>query len=153
MAGSLQLPQTEPQKVREFQSEYIKCSKAGSQETPNAGFRFVWALVHSPDPAHVQRGLDLAQQMLNAQELDQQGQDDLVYFCAVAQFRRGSYQAAKTQINEYLKVKPGSRQGVDLKKAIDDAIVREGLIGVGVGTGILAAGAVAIGLLLSGRKH
>lgn len=52
-----------------------------------------------------------------------------------------------------LQVKPGSRQGIDLKKAIDDAIVREGLIGVGVGTGILAAGAVAIGLLLSGRKH
>lgn len=52
-----------------------------------------------------------------------------------------------------LQVKSGSRQGVDLKKAIDDAIVREGLIGVGVGTGLLAAGAVAIGLLLSGRRH
>lgn len=46
-------------------------------------YRFVWALVHSPDPAHVERGLDLAQQMLHAKELDEQGQDDLVYFCAV----------------------------------------------------------------------
>lgn len=52
-----------------------------------------------------------------------------------------------------MQVKPGSRQGADLKKAIDDAIVKEGLIGVGVGTGLLAAGAVAIGLLLSGRKR
>ncbi len=44
---------------------------------------FVWALVHSPDPAHVERGLDLAQSMIKAGELQQQGLNDLVYLCAV----------------------------------------------------------------------
>ena len=44
---------------------------------------FVWALVHSPDPAHVERGLDLAQSMINAREIDQQHLNDLVYMCAV----------------------------------------------------------------------
>lgn len=44
---------------------------------------FVWALVHSPDPAHVERGLDLAQSMIKAAELEQQGLNDLVYLSAV----------------------------------------------------------------------
>ena len=44
---------------------------------------FVWALVHSPDPAHVQRGLDLAQSMIKARDIDQQHLNDLVYMCAV----------------------------------------------------------------------
>lgn len=92
----------------------------------------MWALVHSPDPAHVERGLDLAQSMINARDIDQQHLNDLVYMCAVvrpsecrlsfaasivqclkcwlvcsaqAQYRRGSYQAARTQVVEYLKVK------------------------------------------------
>lgn len=48
---------------------------------------FVWALVHSPDPAHIERGLDLAQSMIKAGELEQQGLNDLVYLCAVVSQR------------------------------------------------------------------
>ena len=44
---------------------------------------FVWALVHSPDPAHVERGLDLAQSMLKHRDIDEQHLNDLVYLCAV----------------------------------------------------------------------
>ena len=107
------LPQTEAQDVRKFQKEYLEMSKAGDKGTPHACFRwvyllqfrcdsrpklwlltpavtldcvycsFVWALVHSPDPAHVQRGLDLAQSMIKARDIDQQHLNDLVYLCAV----------------------------------------------------------------------
>ena len=56
---------------------------------------FVWALVHSPDPAHVERGLDLAQGMINAREIDQQHLNDLVYMCAVVSLSvRGTSSAA-----------------------------------------------------------
>lgn len=151
--GNFNLPQTEPQTVRQFQKEYLDLSRKGDKEAPQACFRFVWALVHSPDPAHVERGLDLAQSMITAHDLEQQGLNDLVYLCAVAQYRRGSYQAARAQITEYLKVAPSSHQGAELKSAVDDAIVKEGLIGVGVGTGLLTVAAVAIGLLMSGRKR
>lgn len=48
---------------------------------------------------------------------------------------------------------PSSHQAAQLKSAIDDAIVKEGLIGVGVGTGLLTVAAIAIGLLMSGRKR
>lgn len=153
MGSDFNLPQSTPQNVRDFQKEYLDMSRKGEKETPNACFRFVWALVHSTDPAHVERGLDLAQSMIKAGELPQQGLNDLVYLCAVAQYRRGSYQAAKTQINEYLKVAPSSHQAAELKSAVDDAIVKEGLIGVGVGTGLLTVAAVAIGLLMSSRKR
>ena len=64
--------------------------------------RFVWALVHSPDPAHIERGLDLAQQMLNHKELDQQGQDDLVYFCAVVSLCLCGRVSSASKIGMYL---------------------------------------------------
>lgn len=52
-----------------------------------------------------------------------------------------------------MQVAPSSHQATQLKSAIDDAIVKEGLIGVGVGTGLLTVAAIAIGLLVSGRKR
>ena len=53
----------------------------------------------------------------------------------------------------FLQVAPSSHQAAQLKSAIDDAIVKEGLIGVGVGTGLVTVAAIAIGLLMSGRKR
>ena len=108
-SDSCALPETTAQDVRKFQKEYLELSKAGDRGAPHACFRsgivpsawlhlrlralficnicfacsFVWALVHSPDPAHVERGLDLAQGMINAREIDQQHLNDLVYMCAV----------------------------------------------------------------------
>ena len=52
-----------------------------------------------------------------------------------------------------VQVAPSSHQAAELKAAIDDAIVKEGLIGVGVGTGLITVAAVAIGLLMSSRKR
>lgn len=104
------LPQTAAQDVRRFQKEYLEMSRAGDRGTPHACFRsgnvlslcccrcnvlhllqryvlcscsFVWALVHSPDPAHLDRGLELAQSMINSRDIDQQHLNDLVYMCAV----------------------------------------------------------------------
>ena len=51
------------------------------------------------------------------------------------------------------QVAPSSHQATQLKSAIDDAIVKEGLIGVGVGTGLVTVAAIAIGLLMSGRNR
>ena len=52
-----------------------------------------------------------------------------------------------------MQVSPHSHQAAELKSAVDDAIVKEGLIGVGVGTGLLTVAAVAVGLLMSSRRH
>lgn len=52
-----------------------------------------------------------------------------------------------------LQVAPSSHQAAELKSAVNDAIVKEGLVGVGVGTGLLTVAAVAIGLLVSSRRH
>ena len=106
-SDSFTLPQTAAQDVRRFQKEYLEMSKAGDKGTPHACFRsgnllsaldpcclclqqsvlcvcsFVWALVHSPDPAHVERGLELAQSMITSRDIDQQHLNDLVYMCAV----------------------------------------------------------------------
>lgn len=80
--------------------------------------------------------------------------------CCVSFEQHHSLAASKKQqlqgvlfVAHTLQVAPSSHQAGQLKSAIDDAIVKEGLIGVGVGTGLVTVAAIAIGLLMSGRKR
>lgn len=51
-----------------------------------------------------------------------------------------------------LQVSPDSRQAQALKQAVEDQIVKEGLIGVGIAGGVLGVAAVIVGGLLSARR-
>lgn len=55
-----------------------------------------------------------------------------------------------------MQVSPESRQANDLKKLVDDKIIKEGLIGLGVVGGVLGGvlgiTAVIVGGLLAGRR-
>ena len=50
------------------------------------------------------------------------------------------------------QVSPESRQAQALKQAVEDQIVKEGLIGVGIAGGVLGVAAVIVGGLLAARR-
>ena len=68
------------------------------------GCRFVWALAHSQDRAHNDRGLQLATSMLEDKEQEPQQTRDLLYLSALCQYRLGNYMTARSQLQELLKV-------------------------------------------------
>ncbi len=69
---------------------------------------------------------------------------------AVGCYRQGKYVEARRSLKEVLLVSPDFRQAETLQAAVDDKILREGLLGVGVGAAVLGVG-LAI-LFSSGRK-
>ena len=52
-----------------------------------------------------------------------------------------------------LQVHPHSRQAKDLLKIVEDQMVKEGLIGMGIGAAVLTGAGIIIGGLLMGRKR
>ena len=59
---------------------------------------------------------------------------------------------ARRQLEELLKVNPQWRQAQTLKAAVDDQVVREGLLGLGVATAIGGVAALILAAALGGRR-
>lgn len=148
----MELPTTDRQLIERCKTEFEDASKNGSQESSAEGLRLVWALVHSRDMADVGNGLSLSEILMDKPDMDGVCSRELLYLRAVGKYRSGKYLESRQQLEELLKIRPDSHQASCLKKEVDDAIVRDGLLGVGVIGGVLGLAALVIGGLLSSRR-
>ena len=112
----------------------------------------MWVYVHSARTTDIRLGLDLAEQLLQSVDLNEQDCRDLVYLTAVAQYKLGDVVAAKRQLEELLKVAPHRRQAQLLSEACEQQIIKEGLLGIGIGSAVLGIAALAIGLAFGARR-
>ncbi|KAK9909566.1 hypothetical protein WJX75_004200 [Coccomyxa subellipsoidea] len=146
---SAELPVTDDDMIAGVRAEYERLSSTG--EGPHACFRLVWTLVHSIKNSDVRRGLDLAEELLQSRGLDEQEQRDLIYLQSVAYYKLGKMLEARRQLDELLKVSPSFRQAQTLKAAVEEQIVKEGLVGIGMASAVLGLVGVAIGLAFARR--
>lgn len=65
--------------------------------------------MHSSRNGDVQRGLGLAEELLQADSLDGQEQRDLIYLESVAYYKLGRVLEARRQLDELLKHSPNFR--------------------------------------------
>ncbi len=73
------LPVTDAELVARCQREYEEAAQHGGQEALDACFRLAWALVHSPEGAHIRRGIELAEALSSSEGLQQR---DVIYLVA-----------------------------------------------------------------------
>ena len=66
--------------------------------------RLVWALVHSKRRQDTGAGLQLADVLLQSDDLDNSSKQDLIYLRCVALYRLGNYLGVRDQLEEFLKV-------------------------------------------------
>jgi mitochondrial fission 1 protein len=72
-------------------------------------------------------------------------QRDCLYYIAYAYFRLEDYQEARKYITLAIRVEPNNYQALALESLIKDRITKEGLLGVAIVGGVVAAfGAVAL---------
>jgi fission 1 protein len=88
---------------------------------------------------------------MDKQDTDPQFKRELVYLRAVGKYRVGKLLEARRQLDELLKVSPDSHQAHQLKQAVEDQIIKEGLVGVGIVGGLLGVGAVILSAAFSRR--
>lgn len=136
------LPTTDPEIVHGMQAEYDQAFRTGSEEELDAArFRLVWAMVHSSDTRHVSRGLELAKRKVaDSPKMSEKDSKELRYLAAVGCYRLGKHVEARHLLKELLLVHPDFRQAEALHTAVDNKILSQGLMGVGLGAAVLGVG-------------
>ncbi|CAN1170490.1 Mitochondrial fission 1 protein A [Linum perenne] len=104
--------------------------------------RLSWALVHSKQPEDVQRGIAMLETSLG-NTTSPLKQREKLYLLAIGYFRSSEYSRSREVVEECLKIEPEWRQAQTLKKAIEDRVTKDGVIGIGIA-------ATAVGLVAGG---
>nr|GMC81955.1 mitochondrial fission 1 protein A-like [Ipomoea batatas] len=125
--------------------------------------RLSWALVHSIKPPDVQRGIAMLEVCMCEENLNIYSSSDLpgwhaynaaslakknsppqkremCYLLAVGYYRSGDYSRCRHLLDQSLQIAPDWSQALSLKKAVEDQITKDGVIGIGIT-------ATAVGLL------
>ncbi|XP_012463878.1 mitochondrial fission 1 protein A [Gossypium raimondii] len=141
-SGSDQLPWCDADIIAGCEKEAAEAN--GSDESKNECLtRFSWALVHSRRTEDVERGIAMLEASI-ASTTDPLKMREKLYLLAVGHFRRGDYSRSRELVEQCLMVEPEWRQAQSLKKAIEDRITKDGVIGIGIA--VSAAGLIAGGL-------
>lgn len=114
------------------------------QKTLHPPNRLVWTLVHSTWLSDARRGRELAEALASDPGAEPGAVRDLLYLQAVAAHKLGDNVGARRLLTSLLATSPHCRQATALKTAVDDAVVRDGLVGLGVGAALVAAAGFAI---------
>ncbi|PHT59853.1 hypothetical protein CQW23_02216 [Capsicum baccatum] len=107
--------------------------------------RLSWALVHFKQPQDVQRGIAMLEAYL-ANSSSPLQQREKLYLLAVGFYRSGEYSRSRELTDQCLEIAPDWRQALSLKKAIEDRITKDAVIGIGITLitiGLIAGGIVA----------
>ena len=105
-----------------------------------AAGRLAWCLAHSSRGLEdVRRALNILRDLKEA-ELMAAKKHEVLYIMGVAHFRLGRYVQARYRAKAALELVPDMRQAVALKERAEDEMATEGLIGLGIATGVAVLG-------------
>ncbi|KAJ0590901.1 putative mitochondria fission 1 protein [Helianthus annuus] len=144
--GGDQLPWCSPDIIAGCEKEVAEASNDASDEAKSEGImRLSWALVHSRQPEDVQRGIAMLEASLVNTSSPLQKREKL-YLLAVGYYRSGDFPKSRMLLEQALEIAPDWNQALSLKKAIEDRITKDGVIGIGItatAVGLIAGGIAA----------
>ncbi|BBN10268.1 mitochondrial fission 1 protein [Marchantia polymorpha subsp. ruderalis] len=138
------LPWTDAQVIQDLEREAAQ--EGQGKNKSESIMRLAWALVHSAQPADVQRGIAMLESSLGGQGGPLQ-KWEILYLLAVGHYRTGDLGRCRRLVDQALEIAPDFRQAVALRKMVEDKIAQEGAIGVGIAAaavGIVASGVAAL---------
>ncbi|KAK6164091.1 hypothetical protein DH2020_000955 [Rehmannia glutinosa] len=150
--GGDQIPWCDSDIVAGCEREVAEAEKGSSDKLKSECImRLSWALVHSKRPEDVQRGIamlegDIGQGISPPHPLQIR---EKLYLLAVGYYRNGTTLGAGSLLTV---IAPDWRQALTLKKAIEDKITKDGVIGIGIAATAVGLVAGGIAAALSARK-
>ncbi|KAH1033621.1 hypothetical protein J1N35_045795 [Gossypium stocksii] len=142
-SGSDQLPWCDADIIAGCEKEAAEADNGSDESKKECLTRFSWALVHSRRTEDVERGIAMLEASI-ASTNDPLKMREKLYLLAVGHFRRGDYSRSRELVEQCLLIEPEWRQAQSLKKAIEDRITKDGVIGIGIA--VSAAGLIAGGI-------
>ncbi|KAH7441019.1 hypothetical protein KP509_03G021500 [Ceratopteris richardii] len=113
--------------------------------------RLSWALVHSRNLSDVQRGILMLEAALDKKPDDDQKRE-IFYLLAVGNYRAGEMARARRYVDQALVISPDFRQGITLRKLIEDKIAKDGVIGIGIAAAAATVVAGGLAALLTKKR-
>ncbi|KAF5747955.1 Tetratricopeptide repeat (TPR)-like superfamily protein [Tripterygium wilfordii] len=144
--GGDQIPWCDGDIIHGCEREVADAADGDSEDLKRESImRLSWALVHSRKPEDVQRGIAMLEASLanNSTPLEHR---EKLFLLAVGYYRSGKYSRSRQLVEQCLEIAPDWRQALSLKKAIEDKIAKDGVIGIGItatAVGVIAAGVAA----------
>lgn len=114
-------------------------------QTPDSQFNYAWGLLKTKNSRQQKQGMDILTVLYR--DVPRKRRDSL-YYLALGSVKLGEYLNARRYAEALLEKEPNNSQFQSLKKAIDDRVTEDGLIGLGVAGGVLAVGLGIMGAVL-----
>ncbi|KAJ0566753.1 putative mitochondria fission 1 protein [Helianthus annuus] len=147
-----QLPWCSRDIIAGCEKEVAEAANGASDEAKGESImRLSWALVHSRQPEDVNRGIAMLEASIVSTNSPLQKREK-IYLLAVGYYRNSDFSRSRILLEQCLEIAPDWRQALTLKKAIEDRVTKDGVIGIGIS-------ATAVGLIAGGfaaalmRRH
>ncbi|KAI0003360.1 mitochondrial fission 1 protein [Russula compacta] len=127
-----------------LRSQYEK-EVAQTHVTTQTKFNFAWGLVKSPIREHQAEGVQLLADIYRSEPTRRR---ECFYYLALGHYKMGNFDEAKRFNSRLLEQEPTNLQAQSLDILIDNAVKREGYIGMAI-----AGGAAAVGTLLLAAQY
>lgn len=120
-----------------------------SPPSPQSTFNYAWGLLKTDRVPAQKKALDLlATVYRDAPSLRREA----LYYMALGSVKLGEFTNARKYAESLLEKEPDNTQFKALKKAIDDQVTQDGLIGLGIAGGVLAIGLGVMGALMRRKR-
>ncbi|XP_026990263.1 mitochondrial fission 1 protein isoform X2 [Tachysurus fulvidraco] len=135
---------------KKYKSELSK--GAVSKDTK---FEYAWCLVRSKYTNDIKKGIVLLEELVQKSSKDDQR--DYLFYLAVANYKLKDYERALKYVRILLQNEPGNKQASELEKLIEQALKKDGLVGMaivgGIGLGVAGlAGLIGLAVAKSGKS-
>ncbi|CAG8458778.1 2376_t:CDS:2 [Paraglomus occultum] len=118
------------------------------EATTQTKFNYAWGLVRSRKQSHNKEGIKLLYEIYNE---SRERRRECLYYLALGHYKVGEYRSAKDHNNQLLQLEPNNQQALSLAEVIDEKVNREGIIGAAITGGLVALGALIVGLIAKRR--
>lgn len=118
-------------------------------QTPDSQFNYAWGLLKTKNSRQQKQGMHILTVLYR--DVPRKRRDSL-YYLALGSVKLGEYLNARRYAEALLEKEPNNSQFQSLKKAIDDRVTEDGLIGLGVAGGVLAVGLGIMGAVLRKKR-
>jgi len=118
---------------------------AQSHITIQTKFNYAWGLVKSPVREHQVEGVRLLQDIYRTEPTRRR---ECLYYLALGYYKMGNYADARSFNDLLLEKEPTNLQAQSLASLIEQAVTKEGYVGMALAGGIAALGTLVIAGLI-----
>ncbi|KAK2860438.1 hypothetical protein Q7C36_004604 [Tachysurus vachellii] len=143
-----------PEDLQRFEKKY-KSELSKGAVSKDTKFEYAWCLVRSKYTNDIKKGIVLLEELVQKSSKDDQR--DYLFYLAVANYKLKDYERALKYVRILLQNEPGNKQASELEKLIEQALKKDGLVGMaivgGIGLGVAGlAGLIGLAVAKSGKS-